>query len=125
MCCDQCLELPPYVAREYVKPGVKPNPTLRLVTQVTTGAIPQWSGLEPQLGKPPHLKVHLERHVPLEEGDRYRRFHHLLSQNIISTSKEEADKDPSRPKGTFSQIFKSHSPIIWTIPIQIVRDVYV
>jgi hypothetical protein len=46
MHCGQCLELPSsnphllasmqfYVACEYVKPGVKPSPTLRLVTQAS------------------------------------------------------------------------------------------
>jgi len=52
-----------YAVREHVKPWVKPNPTLRLVTQVATRAAPWWSKLGSQLVEPPHLKVYLEGHV--------------------------------------------------------------
>jgi hypothetical protein len=52
-----------YAVREHVKPWVKPNPTLRLGTQVATRVAPQWSILGFQLVKPPHLRVYLEGQV--------------------------------------------------------------
>ncbi len=51
-----------YATHEHVKPGVEPNPTLRLITQ-TADATPWWFGLGPRLGKLPHLTVHLQGHV--------------------------------------------------------------
>jgi len=36
-----------YATHEYFKPGVKPNPTLILVTQAATRAAPWWSELGP------------------------------------------------------------------------------
>lgn len=53
------------MAHEFVKLGVKPNPTLRLVTQAIVGVAPGWSELEPQLGESQHLKVCLEGDVTL------------------------------------------------------------
>jgi hypothetical protein len=52
-----------YVVREHAKPWVKPNPTLRLITQVATRAAPQWSEPGVWLVKPPHLRVCLEGHA--------------------------------------------------------------
>lgn len=45
--------------------GVEPSPTLKFITQVIMGATPQWSRFGPRLSEPPHLRVHLERHVTI------------------------------------------------------------
>jgi hypothetical protein len=48
-----------------VKPGVKPNPTLKIATQFTMGVALQWFRFGPWLGESSHLKVCLEGHVTL------------------------------------------------------------
>ncbi len=59
---------------ESIKLGVDRSSTLRLVTQATTKATPQWFELGLRLGEPPNLKVHLERHVT---------FPHFRDVNIL------------------------------------------
>jgi len=47
------------------KLGVKPDPTLKHVTQSTIGVGPQLFRLRPRLSKYSYLKVYLEGHVIL------------------------------------------------------------
>jgi len=47
------------------KLGIKPDPTLKHVTQSTIGVSPQQFRLRPKLSKYSHLKLYLEGHVIL------------------------------------------------------------
>jgi hypothetical protein len=62
-----------YVTHEYVKPGVEPNPTLRLATQARHRGHPivvqTWAltGQAPTLEGPPRRACHSRPQVPLPQ----------------------------------------------------------
>lgn len=83
-----------------IKPGIKPNPTLRLNTQAT-GVAPWRSRLEPLLGESSHLRVHPEGYVTTPPWKRTR----SNSASVIGGKRYIFVNRPLKKKGWTLQVW--------------------
>lgn len=83
-----------------IKPGIKPNPTLRLNTQAT-GVTPWWSRIEPVLGESSHLRVHPEGYVTTPPWKRTR----SNSASVIGGKRYIFVNRPLKKKGWTLQVW--------------------